>query len=98
MNDPYKEEDDSDGITAIEGSDAHIATAYKPFINNPLQCITTANQLFNANPFERITKETGKHQKKAKEICYLQVWISRFDQKVLCLPVLNVTAPLCSFS
>jgi calcineurin-like phosphoesterase len=60
VDNPYEEEDDSDDTTATEGSDNHTTTAYELFIANPLQCITTNNKMFNANPFKHITKETGK--------------------------------------
>jgi hypothetical protein len=60
-NYPHKEEDnDSDDFTALEGSDGHIPTAHEDLINYPLQQITTANKLFDANPFKRIAKETDK--------------------------------------
>jgi hypothetical protein len=61
-DDPSEEEDDSDddSSTATEARDDHTARAYEAFMANPLRRITTANNLFNANTFERITKETNK--------------------------------------
>jgi hypothetical protein len=46
---PSEEEDDSDDSTATEVRDDHTATAYKAFAANPLQRITTTNELFKTH-------------------------------------------------
>jgi hypothetical protein len=58
MDDPHEEED-SDNNTAIEDRDNYTATSCELLNANLLQYVTKTKNLFNnANPLERISKET----------------------------------------